>query len=177
MALSKSLDGRKSTGEDQIPPKLVSLASNKLPSAWTIAINCSIRNSRFPDDAKKAAVYPLDKGEPNRKVERNFRLISVLNALSKIYEKVLKEQQTQNLDNTLSVFIAAYRRACSTQYEILVLRPFLNTGVTLATCSLWGKIPFKKDSLIKMERWTDMGDWRILTIWWDAIWTTSFTSN
>ena len=119
--LLKSLDGRKSTGEDQIPPKLVSLASNELSAALTMAINCSIRNSRFPDDAKKAAVCPLDKGEPNRTVERNFRPVSVLNTFSKIYEKVLKQQLTQHLDNTLSVFISAYRRAYSTQHVLVRL--------------------------------------------------------
>ena len=57
--LLKSLDGRKSTGEDQIPTKLVSLAANELTNTVTTTINCSIRNSRFPNDAKKAAVYPL----------------------------------------------------------------------------------------------------------------------
>ena len=54
--LLKSLDGRKSTGEDQIPTKLVSLAANELTNTVTTAINCSIRNSRFPNEAKKAAV-------------------------------------------------------------------------------------------------------------------------
>ncbi len=119
MELLKSLDGKKSTGEDQIPPKLVSLASNELSVALTMAINCSIRNSRFPDDAKKAAVCPLDKGEPIRTVERNFRPVSVLNTFSKIYEKVLKQQLTQHLDNTLSVFIAAYRRAYGTHHVLI----------------------------------------------------------
>ena len=85
--LLKSLDGRKSTGEDQIPPKLVSLAANELTSTLTTAINCSIRNSRFPNDAKKAAVCPLDKGEPNRTVERNFRPVSVLNTFSRYTRK------------------------------------------------------------------------------------------
>ena len=51
--LLKSLDGKKSTGEDQIPPKLVSLAANELTNTLTTAINCSIRNFRFPIDAKK----------------------------------------------------------------------------------------------------------------------------
>ena len=46
--LLKSLDGRKSTGEDKIPPKLVSLAANELTNTLTMAINCSIRNARFP---------------------------------------------------------------------------------------------------------------------------------
>ena len=86
-----------------------------------MAINCSIQNSRFPDDAKKAAVCPLDKGEPNRIVERNFRPVSVLNTFSKIYEKVLKQRLNQHLDNTLSVFIAAYRRAYSTQHVLIRL--------------------------------------------------------
>ena len=54
----KSLDGRKSTGEDKIPPKLVSLAANELTNILTTAVNCSIRNSRFANDAKKAAVCP-----------------------------------------------------------------------------------------------------------------------
>ena len=119
--LLKSLDTKKSTGEDQIPPKLVYLASNELSSALTMAINCSIQNSRFPDDAKKAAVCPLDKGEPNRIVERNFRPVSVLITFSKIYEKALKQQLNQHLDNTLSVFIAAYRRAHSTQHVLIRL--------------------------------------------------------
>ena len=85
MELLKSLDGKKSTGEDQIPPKLVSLASNDVSVTLTMAINCSIRNSSFPDDAKKAAVCPLDKEEQIRTVERNFRPVSVLNTFSKVY--------------------------------------------------------------------------------------------
>ena len=50
--LLKSLDGGKSNGEDKIPPKLVSLAANELANTLTTAINCSIRNSRIPNDAK-----------------------------------------------------------------------------------------------------------------------------
>ena len=51
--LLKSLDGRKSTGEDKIPPKLVSLAANELTNTLTSAINSTIRNLCFPNDAKK----------------------------------------------------------------------------------------------------------------------------
>ena len=44
----KIFDGRKSTGVDQIPPKLVRLASDDLASPLARAINCSIRNSILP---------------------------------------------------------------------------------------------------------------------------------
>ena len=117
----KMLDGRKSTGVDQIPPKLVCLASDELALPLTKAINCSIRNFVFPQNAKTAAVCPLDKGEPLRTVEKNFRPVSVLNTFSKIFEKILKEQLIPFLDKTLSIFIAAYRRAYSTQHVLVRL--------------------------------------------------------
>ena len=66
------LDGSKSTGVDQFPPKLVSLASDGLTVPLIKAINCSIQNFIFPQNAKTAAVCPLDKGEPVRTMERNY---------------------------------------------------------------------------------------------------------
>ena len=87
----------------------------------TNAINCSIRNFKFPQNAKTAAVCPLDKGEPVRTVERNYRPVSILNIFSKIFEKILKEQLSPFLDKTLSVFIAAYRTAYSTQHVLIKL--------------------------------------------------------
>ena len=51
--LLKTLDGRKSTGEDKMLPKLVSLAANELTNTLTSAINSTIRNPCFPNAAKK----------------------------------------------------------------------------------------------------------------------------
>ena len=70
---------------------------------------------------QKATVCPLEEGEPSCTVERNFRQVSILNTFSKIYGKVLKQQLIQYLDNTLSVFIAAYRREYSTQHVLIRL--------------------------------------------------------
>ena len=52
---------------------------------------------------------------------RNFRPVSVLNTFSKIYEKVLKQQLIKHLDKTLSVFIAANRKAYGTQHVLIRL--------------------------------------------------------
>ena len=54
---------------------------------------------------KKAAVTPLNKGEPIRTVGKNFHPISILNAFSKIYKEIVKEQISPFLEKTLSVFI------------------------------------------------------------------------
>ena len=88
--LLKMLDGSKSTGADQIPPKLVSLASDDLAAPLNNAINCSIRNFIFPQNAKTAPVCILDKGEHARTVERNYRPVSILNTFSKIFKKFLR---------------------------------------------------------------------------------------
>ncbi len=48
-ALLKSLDKKKSTGEDKIPPKLVHLAADELTVPLTTAINNSLKYNRFPE--------------------------------------------------------------------------------------------------------------------------------
>ena len=117
--LLKSIDCGKSTGEDQIPPRLLSLAGNDLALPLTNAINTSIRESRFPDNGKRAAVCPLDKGEVDQTKEKNFRPVSVLNAFSKFFEKIIKKQLVMHLDKALSIFIAAYRKSYSTQHVLI----------------------------------------------------------
>ena len=54
-------------------------------------------------------------------MERNYRPVSILNTFSKVFEKILKEQLSPFLDKTLSVFIAAYRTAYSTQHVLIKL--------------------------------------------------------
>ena len=88
------MDGKKSTGDDQVPPILESLATAELEFPLTNAINMSIHSCKFPDKAKRAAVCPLDdKGESELTTERNFHPASVQNAFSKVLsvlsEKVL----------------------------------------------------------------------------------------
>ena len=43
------------------------------------------------------------------------------------------------------------------------MKPFLNTGMTLAILSLSGKIPVSKDSLIKVEWLTEMRESEIFS--------------
>ena len=87
----------------------------------TSAIKCNIRNFIFPKNAKTSKVFRLDKGEPVRTVERNYLPVSILNTFSKIFEKILKEQLSPFLHKTLSIFIAAYRTACSSQHILINL--------------------------------------------------------
>ena len=115
------LVSKKSTGEDQIPPKLVKLSGKYLIKPVTEAINSSIRSSVFPQNAKRAAVIPLDKGGIDKTTLSNYRPVSILNIFSKIYEKIMKKQLTIFLDKHLSIFVSAYRKLYGTQHVLMRL--------------------------------------------------------
>ena len=82
-------------------------------------MNNSFKKCKLPDKGKRAAATPLDKGEPIRTTEKNFRPVSVLNAFSKIYEKIIKDQLIPHLDRSLSKFVAAYRQKYNTQHVLV----------------------------------------------------------
>ena len=86
----KNLDIKKPSGIDAIPPKLVKLLADFLTQSHTKAINTSITQNIFLENAKTASAMPLDKGRPNKNEMSNFRPASVLKTFSKVYERAIK---------------------------------------------------------------------------------------
>ena len=60
------IDTKKTVGIDTISPKLIKIASNILAPILTTAINSSIENSVFSENAKVATIVPLDNGKPDK---------------------------------------------------------------------------------------------------------------
>ena len=84
--LLKSVNTKKATGPDNIPPKLVKLSANVIDSHLCNIINKGLQNFSFPDAAKKiASVRPIYKKKCRNTIE-NYRPVSILNNFSKIYE-------------------------------------------------------------------------------------------
>ena len=104
-----------------IPPKLVKLSADFLTPLLTKAINTSIEQNVFSENAKTASVIPLDKGKPNKKEMSSFRPVSVLNTFSKIYERVIKDQIVCGMEKYFSPFLSAYRKNYSSQNILISL--------------------------------------------------------
>ena len=119
--LLKNLDIKKASGIDTIPPKLVKLSADFLTPLLTKAINTSIAQNVFPENAKTGSVIPPDKGKPNKNEMSNFRPVSVLNTFSKIYEKVIKDQIVCGMEKYFSPFLSAYRKNYSSQNILISL--------------------------------------------------------
>ena len=116
--LPNQIDTKKAVGIDTIPPRFIKMASNFLVPILTTAINSSIENNLFPENAKVATVVPLDKGKPGKNDISNFRLVSLLNKFSKFYERVIKDQLVLSMENYSSPMVSAYRKNYSTQHVI-----------------------------------------------------------
>ena len=80
------LGSKKATGCDGISAKLLKLAKPSIVTPVTIMINHSFHTSEFPDPLKLAQVGPIHK--KNRTLEKgNYRPVSILPVISKIYER------------------------------------------------------------------------------------------
>ena len=91
LKLLLKLDVSKATGLDQISNKILKLAGPVICNQLTDLFNLSVKSGVFPNDWKLAKVSPIHKtGERND--ANNYRPISVLPTIARIFEKLIYEQ-------------------------------------------------------------------------------------
>ena len=95
--LSK-IDEKKATGLDRIPSKLLKMAANIVAPSLTSVVSKSILTGIYPNDWKEAKVTPLFKkglkSDPN-----NYRPISLIPVVSKVFEKIVYNKRYHYLDD------------------------------------------------------------------------------
>lgn len=116
----KSINPKKAIGIDGIPPLLLKISADIITKPLTCLINQSIKEGVFPTLAKTAAILPVFKKD-DRSQKKNYRPLSILSALSKIFGKILNEQILLFMDNRFSPYISAYRKGYSTQHVLMRL--------------------------------------------------------
>ena len=113
----KSLDVSKATPIDSIPVRILKENSD-LPDILHNNFNNSITSCVFPDTLKLADVSPIyKKGGRNDKF--NYRPVSILPAISKIYERLLFYQINDFFESKLSQFQCGFRKGYSAQYCLI----------------------------------------------------------
>ena len=85
----KSLNSKKATGPDKIPPKLIKLAANIIACHICNILNQSISSSVLPEEVEIANVRPVYKKGKREKI-KNYRPGSVLSSFLKIFENIFK---------------------------------------------------------------------------------------
>ena len=93
------------------------MCSPVLANIWNEEI---LLNKNFPENLKLADVTPIFKKKDKTFVE-NYRPVSVLPTVSKIFERIMQKQITDYIGKFLSPFLCGYRKGFSTQYALLSL--------------------------------------------------------
>ena len=113
MQFVEVLDTSKSTSGD-ISTKIIKMAKENICPYLTDCINAAIYNCTFPDELKKADVSAIfKKDDPSCK--ENCRPISILAAMSKIYERSMGVQMTSYFKGILATLLSGFRQGSSTQ--------------------------------------------------------------
>ena len=86
-----NLDGSKATPVGDIPGDMLKSTVDIHLTFITKIINFSFENGCFPDELKLAEVSPIFK-KNNDLVKENYRPISILSHVSKVFERIMYKQ-------------------------------------------------------------------------------------
>ena len=114
------LKPKKAAGLDRIPQKLVKNSAVIITPFLNHIFNISLPEEKFPGDWKKARVSPIFKSGSRDEYD-NYRPISILSPISKIFEKTVFDQLSQYLttNEILTDYQSGFRKEYSTCSSLL----------------------------------------------------------
>ena len=108
----------KAPGFDKIQAKFLKIASSVISVPIMNMINHSIDTATFPSQLKCAQVSPIYKNKDSL-CKSNYRPVSVLTVMSKIFESLLCDQLIIHFENIFCNMLSAYRRSYSCNNVLL----------------------------------------------------------
>ncbi|GFX52988.1 probable RNA-directed DNA polymerase from transposon X-element [Trichonephila clavipes] len=124
------LKPRKSPGLDQISIRMIKNLPLKFLLFITLLINQLFKNNYFPNAWKTAVVIPILKPDKDSALPSNYRPISLLSCLSKVYEFVLLQRLNQHCAafNFIIPQQCGFRPKCSTVHQLLRVTELIHSG-------------------------------------------------
>jgi hypothetical protein len=116
-----------------ISPKLLHFAKPVITKPLTKIVNLAITSSTFPARLKETHVAPVH----NSVLEAgNYRPVSVLPTISKIFENSLEIQLVKYFDEIFNLFLAIFRSGFGCQSTLLRViedwkKPLIKTNILL----------------------------------------------
>ena len=122
LSIVQKFDANKSAGHDGIPAKILKWSIPIIAPFLRDVFNSFIENGIYPEDFKIARVVALHKKGP-KNIADNYRPISILTQLNKIFEKLLHERLMNFLveENILTPRQFGYRKKHNTIHGVLNL--------------------------------------------------------
>ena len=116
----QTLNSSKAIHESDIPIKLIKGNSDLFAEIICKYINESLEKSKFPDSLELTNVTPVfKKGAHTSK--NNYRPVSILLILSKLFERLINKQLSESFESILSKFHCGFRKGYSAQHYLLMM--------------------------------------------------------
>ena len=119
--IAKLKRDKKTSGN--IPVSILQLANRESPSVSSFLAKCfnnCLKLGTFPDELTWADVVPVHKKDSTAD-KSNYRPISLLPAISKVFERLIFNQLSVFFETKLSKFLCGFRKRYSTQHAIINL--------------------------------------------------------
>ena len=113
-----NLNIKKSSTKGSIPAIILKQCVDIL--FLTNAINKTFLDNYFPKELKKVEIIPVNKKDDPLKKE-NYRPVSLLPHVSKIFERLIYKQINDYICDKLSKYIMGFRKCHGTQHSLLVM--------------------------------------------------------
>ena len=119
--LIEAIPSSKVTCVDGVSARILKIAAPAIASSLAKLINICIASDTFPTAWKQAKVTPIHK-QKSKSDKNNYRPISVLPVLSKIFERHLHNSLSTFLkdNNLLYSFQSAFRKHHSTETALII---------------------------------------------------------
>ena len=134
-----NLDSSKASGPDCIPVVVLKNCEPQLSYILAKLFNNCLKESCFPDCWKVSSVVPVFKNVGERSTAKNYRPVSLLSVVSKVFEKLVNNRIVDHLEKCclFSDFQYGFRSSRSTADLLTVVsdriaRDFNRSGATRA---------------------------------------------
>ena len=117
----KALNTKKAIPFMNIPSKqlkeVMGIVSKSLQGIWNVEI---LGKRKFPDKLKLADVSPIHK-KLQTVSKINYRPVSVLAVVSKVFERIIDKQTNEYIEKYLSRYLCGYRKFYNPQHALLFM--------------------------------------------------------
>ena len=116
----QNLDKKETCQENDIPVKIIKSYKDIFSYFTHHNFNNSVYSSVFLSELKKADIIPIHKKKSKFDI-KNYRPVSILPVLSKIYERCMFDQMYSYFNQILSKHQCGFRQGNSTQHSLLLM--------------------------------------------------------
>ena len=121
LAALGEINPHKATGYDMLPPRVLKMAAELLATPLTTIFNQAIEENCSPSAWKRGEWIPIYKKEDPIDKVNNYRPVTLLTAIDKIFEQLICRQLSEMFQPIPDTFLSAYRKHFSCETTLIRL--------------------------------------------------------